>query len=89
MKMLRIFVDFNNADNEGRVRLTCQGTINDLMKKNIELEEGLEVILDDYDTLSTPGIVRFRPSAYGAPNATGREQPRILHQPVCVAFSVP
>ena len=36
-KKLRIFADFNNADENGRLRLNCTGTIEDLARQKIEL----------------------------------------------------
>lgn len=41
----RVFVDFGNADDMGRVRLNTVGTINDLCDQGIELVEGLELTL--------------------------------------------
>lgn len=41
----RVFVDFGNADTQGRVRLNCEGTIDDLCNQGIELVEGLELLL--------------------------------------------
>jgi hypothetical protein len=43
--MQRVFVDFGNADVEGRVRLNTAGTIDDLCDQGIELVEGLELTL--------------------------------------------
>jgi hypothetical protein len=58
-KLDKVFVDFNNADKEGRIRLTTYGTRRDIKEKNIQLKNGLELLLDDEDELSTPGIVEF------------------------------
>lgn len=41
----RVFVDFGNADDRGRVRLDTPGTIDDLCNQGIELVEGLELTL--------------------------------------------
>ena len=43
----KVFADFHNADGKGRLRLNCKGTIDDLAYQNIELSEGLELILAD------------------------------------------
>lgn len=56
--MVKIFVDFNNIDSLGRVRLTS-GSFDDLEKNGLELNHGLEVSLDDGDELSVPGIIEF------------------------------
>jgi hypothetical protein len=58
-KLDKVFVDFNNADKEGRIRLTTYGTRRDIKEKNIQLKNGLELLLDDEDELSTPCIVEF------------------------------
>jgi hypothetical protein len=57
--MTRLYADFNNADPKGRVRLNCYGTLQDLKKLKIQLSEGMKVILDDNDELSTAGIVEY------------------------------
>lgn len=36
----RIFADFHNADKQGRLRLNCVGTIEDLNRQNIKLQDG-------------------------------------------------
>jgi len=41
----RVWVDFNNSDAEGRVRLNCIGTIDDLSHQGIVLREGLKMLL--------------------------------------------
>ncbi|PTQ95777.1 hypothetical protein C8P68_105287 [Mucilaginibacter yixingensis] len=54
-----IFVDFNNSDPGGRVRLNTTGTLNDLKTNNIKLHTGLVLNLTDQDELSTTGIVEY------------------------------
>lgn len=53
---VRIYVDFLNADDEGRLILTCAGTIRDLDFHNIQLEEGLNLTFysDDGDDDGNP-----------------------------------
>lgn len=41
----RIWVDFQNSDPKGRVRLTSVGTVQELSRLGIVLREGLEVLL--------------------------------------------
>lgn len=41
----RIYADFNNADNRGRVRLNCAGTAEDLQRLQLSLREGMLVTL--------------------------------------------
>ena len=57
--MIRLYADFNNADPNGRVRLTCNGKLDDLKRFKIQLSEGLKVMLDDYEGLSTAGIIEY------------------------------
>ena len=52
----RVWVDFNNSDAEGRVRLNCVGTIDDLSRQGIVLREGRKVILYCLE-LETEGVV--------------------------------
>ncbi|MEG3844635.1 hypothetical protein [Microcoleus sp. herbarium14] len=40
MRHPRIFADFHNADEQGRIRLNCVGTIEDLSCQNIKLQDG-------------------------------------------------
>jgi hypothetical protein len=44
-----IHADFNNADASGRLRLNCVGTVNDLARLGLRLENGLRVIVRDDD----------------------------------------
>lgn len=62
MKLNRIFVDFNNADEEGRIRLIVAGAIGDFKAQGIILVEGLELILDDHQEFRVKGIVEFSKS---------------------------
>jgi hypothetical protein len=71
MTMQRIFVDFHNADQEGRVRLNTAGTIADLADQGVELREGLPLSLysdDDIDEAGQPaeltvdGVVSYSKS---------------------------
>jgi hypothetical protein len=41
----RLWVDFQNADREGRVRLNCAGTTEDLDRQRLVFREGLALIL--------------------------------------------
>jgi hypothetical protein len=63
----RIYADFHNADSQGRIRLNCIGTMEDLAQQQVALGEGLAVTLysddlDDkgqFDELLVDGIVSF------------------------------
>ena len=54
----RVFVDFNNADRQGRVRLNCVGTVNDLNRLGIVLREGTEMLLACVE-LEVEGIATY------------------------------
>jgi hypothetical protein len=56
---IELFVDFNNADRYGRIRLNTNGTFDDIDKYHIKLESGLEVLLNDGDSLKAKGIIEF------------------------------
>lgn len=63
----KIYADFHNADANGRLRLSCVGTVEDLARQGITLREGLLLTLysDDLDAkgqldeLLVDGIVSF------------------------------
>lgn len=58
MNLFRVFVDFHNADEQGRLRLNCIGTIEDLARQQAELENGQELTLYSED-LEVDGVVQF------------------------------
>jgi hypothetical protein len=59
----RVFVDFHNADAQGRPRLNCIGTIEDLSVQKIELESGQQLTLYSED-LEVDGIVEYSDSEH-------------------------
>jgi hypothetical protein len=58
MSLSRVFVDFHNADEQGRLRLNCIGTIEDLARQQAELENGQQLTLYSED-LEVDGEVQF------------------------------
>jgi hypothetical protein len=58
MNYPRIFADFHNADEQGRLRLNCVGTIEDLSRQNIKLQDGQLLALHD-EELEVDGVVRY------------------------------
>ncbi|MGE8451651.1 MAG: hypothetical protein ACN6OP_13720 [Pseudomonadales bacterium] len=56
MSELRIFVDFNNRDFDGFLRLNLTGTLEDLGREHLVLEEGMPFTGSDGD-LTTKIIV--------------------------------
>jgi len=63
MSIPSITADFNNADQSGRLRLTCVGTIKDLARLGVRLVAGLHVIVSD-DELEADGEVLFSPEEH-------------------------
>jgi hypothetical protein len=57
MPVPRVFADFHNADSQGRLRLNCVGTVQDLARQGVRLREGLSLRLYSED-LEVEGIVR-------------------------------
>jgi hypothetical protein len=58
MSLSRVFIDFHNADEQGRLRLNCIGTIEDLARHQAELENGQKLTLYGED-LEVDGVVEF------------------------------
>lgn len=52
-----VYVDFQNADNDGFVRLNTCGSICDLGRLGIVLRDGLDLTVSDGE-ISVPGTVR-------------------------------
>ncbi len=67
MRKPKVYADFHNADSQGRIRLNCLGTVEDLAQQQVELSEGLALTLysDDVDEkgqldeLLVDGVVSF------------------------------
>ena len=59
MNIPKIFADFNNADQQGRVRLTTNGSLADIRRLNLELKDGMQVFLDDDESLTTIGYLKY------------------------------
>jgi hypothetical protein len=55
----KITVDFNNADNEGRLRLSIVGALADIKRMNLQLHNGLAVIVNDNEGLETTGTIEY------------------------------
>jgi hypothetical protein len=54
----KVFADFNNADKQGRIRLNTVGTIRDLDRLGIVLQEGAELLLSCLE-LETEGHATY------------------------------
>jgi hypothetical protein len=54
----KVFADFHNADVQGRLRLNCIGTIEDLSRQHITLQEGQVLTLYSED-LEVEGVVKY------------------------------
>ncbi len=58
MNIPKVFADFHNADSQGRLRLNCIGTIEDLARQNVELQDGQLLTLYSED-LEVAGVVQY------------------------------
>ena len=58
MNKPRVFADFHNADAKERVRLNCAGTVADLKRQKIVLQDGQSLILYS-EELEVTGVVRY------------------------------
>jgi hypothetical protein len=56
---IKLFVDFNNCDADGKVRLNTKGTFDDIKRSGIKLEPGMNIWLDDEDGLAIDGVVEY------------------------------
>jgi hypothetical protein len=56
----RVYVDFQNADEKGRLRLNGTGTLEDLARQGVQLRDGLVLDLysDDGDEAGGPDELR-------------------------------
>jgi hypothetical protein len=58
MNKPRVYADFHNADPQGRLRLNCIGTIQDLSRQQVELHEALTLTLYS-EELEVEGQVQY------------------------------
>jgi hypothetical protein len=58
MSYPKVYADFHNADVNGRLRLNCVGTIEDLSRLHIELWDGQPLTLYS-EGLAVDGIVQY------------------------------
>jgi hypothetical protein len=56
----KVYADFQNLDDANRLRLTCAGTLRDLERQGIRLQEGIVLTLytDDADDRGRPDELR-------------------------------
>ncbi|HWE95431.1 MAG TPA: hypothetical protein VG269_15795 [Tepidisphaeraceae bacterium] len=56
----RVYWDFQSADREGRARLNCDGTRQDLGRQQIQLKQGMALLLycEDTDSDGNPNELR-------------------------------
>jgi hypothetical protein len=56
----KVYADFQNLDDANRLRLTCAGTLHDLARQGIQLQEGLVLTFysDDADDQGQPDELR-------------------------------
>jgi hypothetical protein len=58
MTTSRVYADFHNADEQGRLRLNCIGTLEDLSRQQIEFCGGQSLIFYSED-LEVVGVVEY------------------------------
>jgi hypothetical protein len=54
----RIFADFQNADGQGRLRLNCIGTIEDLSRQGTQLTDGGQLLIYS-EELEADAVVEY------------------------------
>jgi hypothetical protein len=56
----KVYADFHNADADGRLRLNCVGTVEDLARQGITLRKGMSLTFysDDLDGEGRPDELR-------------------------------
>jgi hypothetical protein len=54
----KVFADFHNADAQGRLRLNCIGTVEDLARQQIVLRENLSLTFYS-EELEVEGVVQY------------------------------
>jgi hypothetical protein len=57
--MVRVWADFNNRDEQGRVRLNTVGSLKDIEKHHDEIREGTKVILNAEDDFEVEARLTF------------------------------
>ena len=58
MNRPKVFADFHNADAQGRLRLNCIGTVEDLAQQQIVLRDGLPLTFYS-EELEVEGVVQY------------------------------
>lgn len=58
MNSPRVYADFHNADARGRLRLNCEGTVEDLAHHQIVLRDGVSLTLYS-EELEVEGQVQY------------------------------
>ncbi|OKH49795.1 hypothetical protein NIES2101_20395 [Calothrix sp. HK-06] len=58
MNQAKVFADFHNADFLGRLRLNCTGTIKNLARQKVLLQDDQNLILYNED-LEVDGVVEY------------------------------
>ena len=74
MNKPKVFADFHNADRQGRLRLNCIGTIEDLAQQQIVLRDGVCLTLysEELDVEGSSDIPQT--NTCGWPSLTARDQ---------------
>lgn len=57
-KRRRVYADFNNADAQGRIRLSCVGSVRDICYQGLVLSDGFPLVIHD-EELTAEALARF------------------------------
>ena len=58
-EIAKLFADFNNADQHGRIRLNNNITLEDIKKLKIELKQGMQILLNDNHGLTAISQIKY------------------------------
>jgi hypothetical protein len=68
--MIRIYADFNNVAEDGKVELNTVGSLRDIAANSAELREGLRVMLYMTDEFDVEAVLCFDRIWLGVPDYT-------------------
>jgi hypothetical protein len=66
--MIRIYADFNNADEQGRVRLNTVGSLADIERHQHSLTDGMRIILHAPGDFEVEGTLTYDAIWKGVPD---------------------
>ncbi len=54
-----VYADFNTGDPQGRLRMSCLGTVQDLTRLGVMLRDGMALTVTDYEGLEADAVARY------------------------------